>query len=38
VTTTGKNISNTATVTAATFDPNLANNTATLVTKSGAGK
>ena len=38
VTTTGKNITNTATVSAATFDPNLANNTATLVTKSGAGK
>ena len=38
VTTTGKNITNAATVGAATFDPNLVNNTATLVTKSGAGK
>jgi uncharacterized repeat protein (TIGR01451 family) len=38
VTTTGKSINNMATVGAATFDPNLANNTATLVTKSGAGK
>jgi uncharacterized repeat protein (TIGR01451 family) len=38
VTTTGKNITNTAAVGAATFDPNLANNTATLLTKSGAGK
>jgi hypothetical protein len=35
---TGKNITNVATAAAATFDPNAANNTASLTTKVGAGK